>query len=276
MAMFNFDFSPEAELRRERARMELEDIRQRRAMQSQVNEERASARSRIGQGIQDIAEMSSRVTQDRVKLASLEKSLPTLEQSARSSPSASQALMMARIESKQLADGIETLERTMAVRKAILPYEMIDAGLAKQKAVDVIDGLNGLMPKDQASEPTVKFKSKRKGQNFGDEDEVSYEVPVSVADRFVQTGQLPLPSTAGSQRAAPQEDPMSFSSYNTSMLGVNPASTGEQPVDQTMLFGGGQAQASRKASLRQIHLSPPDSPPTPRAPSFGKAGKDIK
>lgn len=152
----------------------------------------------------------------------------------------------------------------MAVRKAILPYEMIDAGLAKQKAVDVIDGLNGLMPKDQASEPTVKFKSKRKGQNFGDEDEVSYEVPVSVADRFVQTGQLPLPSTAGSQRAAPQEDPMSFSSYNTSMLGVNPASTGEQPVDQTMLFGGGQAQAQSQSQSQANPFITTRQPPTPR------------
>lgn len=244
MAMFNFDFSPEAQLRREKAKMELEELRTRRASMAALESERNDARERIGQGVRDIAEMSSKITQDKVKMMRLEKSLPMLEESSASNPSASEALMMARIEYNQLAEGIDTLERTMAVRKAILPYEMIDAGLAKQKAVDVMDGLNGIQPKEQVDEPMVKIKSKRKGQNFGDEDEVSYEVPASIADRFVQGGGVPLPSSVRQPAgAAAQPAPMNFSTYSTPMLGnAAPASTGERPVESSMLFTGNQAQ----------------------------------
>jgi len=249
MAMFNFDFSPEAQLRKERARMELEDMRNRRAAAASENAERNQARSRVEQGINDVSEMASRITQDKVQMARLEKQLPSLEQSAGSSSAASEALMMARVQYNQLSEGIDTLERTMAVRKAILPYEMISAGLARQKSVDVIDALNGLTPKDQASEPLVKIKSKRKGQEFGDEDEVTYEVPASMADQFIRGGGMPLPSSVSRpSAAAAQPEPINFSSYDTSMFGAAPASTGEQPVDSSMLFGGQKTAATQSAN----------------------------
>lgn len=245
MGIFNFDLSPEAELRREKARMDLEEMRSRRISAAAEDSERSNARARVEQGISDVSEMASKITQDKVQMARLEKQLPMLEQSAGSSPAASEALMMARVQFNQLSEGIDTLERTMAVRKAILPYEMISAGLARQKSVDVIDALNGLSPKEQASEPLVKIRSKRKGAEFGDEDEVTYEVPASMADQFIKGGGTPLPSSAGKQSAVAQPEPMNFSTYSTPMLGVSPASTGEQAVDSSMLFGGQKAQTSK-------------------------------
>lgn len=250
MGIFNFDLSPEAELRREKARMDLEEMRSRRISAAAEDSERSNARARVEQGINDVSEMASKITQDKVQMARLEKQLPMLEQSAGSSPAASEALMMARVKFNQLSEGIDTLERTMAVRKAILPYEMISAGLARQKSVDVIDALNGLAPRDQASEPMVKVKSKRKGQEFGDEDEVSYEVPASIADRFIQGGGVPLPSSVRQQPApAAQPEPINFSTYSTPMFGnAAPTSMGEQPVESSMLFGGSAPQATKAAN----------------------------
>lgn len=111
----------------------------------------------------------------------------------------------------------------------------------------------GVDPKSAKEEPTVKFKSKRKGKNFGDEDEVSYEVPASVADKFVQSGEIPSPSSAYQQQpesnmdllgalasstrtGVPAADNNMFSQFQTSSGGVSPMSTGEQPISASNLF----------------------------------------
>lgn len=119
----------------------------------------------------------------------------------------------------------------------------------------------GVDPKSVKEEPTVKFKSKRKGQNFGDEDEVSFEVAASEADKFVQGGAIPLPSSASRQPPAsnmnllgalasstqtgvPASDSNMFAQFQPSGGNVSPMSTGEQPVTAGNLFQQPQAQSS--------------------------------
>lgn len=111
----------------------------------------------------------------------------------------------------------------------------------------------GIDPKAAKEEPTVKFKSKRKGKNFGDEDEVSYEVPASVADKFVQSGEVPAPSSSYQQQPStdmsmlgalasstrtgvPAVDNNMFTQFQPSVGSVSPMSTGEQPISSEMLF----------------------------------------
>jgi len=119
----------------------------------------------------------------------------------------------------------------------------------------------GVDPKSVKEEPTVKFKSKRRGQKFGDEDEVSFEVAASEADKFVQGGALPLPSSASRQQSAPNmnllgalasstqtgvpaADSNMFAQFQPSGGNVSPMSTGEQPVTAGNLFQQPQAQPS--------------------------------
>lgn len=249
-ALLNYSRQSEQdEMRRKMFEAEMADRAENRRLAAAQMAERNEARDRIGRGIEDIAEMSSRITQDKVNMARLEKQMSMLEQSAPTNPAASEALMMARVQYGQLAAGVETLEKTSAVRQAMIPYEMISSGLARAKAVDVIDALNGLQQKERADEPMVKIKSKRKGQEFGDEDEVTYEVPASMADQFIKGGGMPLPSSVSRPSGvAAQPDPINLSTYDTTMLGVAPASTGEQQVESSMLFSGGQSAQQSAAS----------------------------
>lgn len=103
----------------------------------------------------------------------------------------------------------------------------------------------GLDP-SSANEQMVKVKVKRAGDKFGDESEMAYEVPASMASDFIRgTGQAPSPQ----QMQDPRESMNMLSLFQTaSGTGVSPYSTGEQPIDQSMLFSGQPQQSAPQAA----------------------------
>lgn len=247
MAMFNFDFSPEGELRRERARMELERLRQepaRRAAES-------AREQKYSEGINEIRKLSDYTVGLEREAQNLESQIP--QYAASGDPRAQ--IIFDRLKSLRDPQGGE-----IAIHRANL--KVLDQNMKMQLAegnpklqmalVSEYLANAGVDPKAVKDEPTVKFKSKRKGKEFGDEDEISYDVPASVADKFIQSGQVPLPSmrsqqsgssmdllgalASSTQTGVPAADNNMFAQFQPAGGSVSPMSTGEQPITATNLF----------------------------------------
>ena len=125
-----------------------------------------------------------------------------------------------------------------------------------------------------AEEPKVKVKMKRAGSSFGDDTEVSYDVPASMAKDFISgTGSAPLPSTP---RNREDSNNMMSLFQSASGTGISPYSTGEQPIDQSMLFSGQSQQVAPQAAAQNPFTQAPSATQLPEGKIVIQNGKRYR
>ena len=110
--------------------------------------ERENKRYKVEQGYRDLADLDQQISDTDLQKNVLEQSLSQIQD-----PMEMHEL---NVEIKALGNRSKSLEKMRNLREAMLPYEMVDAGIAKAKAVDLVDAANGLRPQRDTGMATVR------------------------------------------------------------------------------------------------------------------------
>jgi hypothetical protein len=268
MAMFNFDFSPEAQLRKERAKIELEALRNSEnkrysdALKSQERE------AEVGQGMAEIYRLKENASRLRIEATLAEQE--GQKRFASMDPESGRFFGAA----SGLNTQAEYMEKLVQQRGNELRLKLSEGNPKLQMQVlSEIMLASGVDP-STAEEPKVKVKMKRAGSSFGDDTEVSYDVPASMAKDFISgTGSAPLPSTP---RNREDSNNMMSLFQSASGTGISPYSTGEQPIDQSMLFSGQSQQVAPQAAAQNPFTQAPSATQLPEGKIVIQNGKRYR
>lgn len=205
MAMFNFDFSPEAELRREIARRQLEDLRSGKIdvsglksgrRQSERYEETNRQRDEAWAGMTALQEIRARSIEKEREKSYKESLLPT--ETARNPEQA--ARLMAEI--KIAGDELKDLKAAENIKQAETFFRFVDSSRAPSMTAQYVAQMVGMKnPKIREPEDYVEMSEESTDPNTGkktvkkwrerpdnERDYLSYgEIPVAAQDS--QAGQ---------------------------------------------------------------------------------------
>lgn len=217
------------------------------ARANQEKQEQENKRSKVEQGYRDLADFDQQISESNLQKNILEQSLSRVQDPME--------VHRLNVEIQALGNRSKSLEKMRGLREAMLPYEMVDAGIAKAKAVDLVDAANGLKPQKDTGMATVR----RENVIGYDENEepiketVTFKVPYTqVAGQAKQEN---IPSYA------PMNAGMSTYQANNPML---PNITADQAMrDSQYISSGGSVMFS--PSQPEISAQAKQPIPVPQA-----------
>ena len=181
-------------------------------------------------------------------------------------------LMLGR--ASALAEAANAAEEAMPIiKKTIFMNALRDNKQVQNAFAASIANDLGVNPKDIAPS-TVKVKYKTGGGVSGEpETEYTYDAPADSLNSILPQGAA---RPAMRQQPASLQDQLNLNSlYQSSMgTGVSTMSTGEQPVDSSMLFGAGQANAKPQPSENPFITT--KQPSYPEGSVLRQGGKRYK
>lgn len=202
--------------------------------------ERDNKRYKVEQGYRDLADLDQQISDTDLQKNVLEQSLSQIQDPME--------MHKLNVEIKALGNRSKSLEKMRNLREAMLPYEMVDAGIAKAKAVDLVDAANGLRPQRDTGMATVR-RENIIGYDQNDEaikETVTFKVPYTQAGGQAQQDNIPS--------YAPINTGMSTYQANNPML---PSITGDQAMRDSQYVASG---GSMMFSPNQPEISAPAQP----------------
>jgi len=213
----------------------------------QEKQEQENKRSKVEQGYRDLADFDQQISESNLQKNILEQSLSRVQDPME--------VHRLNVEIQALGNRSKSLEKMRGLREAMLPYEMVDAGIAKAKAVDLVDAANGLRPQKDTGMATVR----RENVIGYDENEepiketVTFKVPYTQVAGQAQQESIPS--------YAPMNAGMSTYQANNPML---PNITADQAMrDSQYISSGGSVMFSPS----QPEISAPAQPAAVQAPT---------
>jgi hypothetical protein len=148
-------------------------------------QERDNKRYRVEQGVRDLADFDQQISDSDLQKNILEQSLTRVQDPME--------MHRLNVEIKALGNRSTSLQKMRNLREAMLPYEMVDAGMAKAKAVDLMDAANGLRPQKDTGMATIRREKIIGYEENGDAitETVTYKVPYSQVGVQPQSGVIP-------------------------------------------------------------------------------------
>lgn len=225
-------------------------LRQQAAVEANMRAERdkqeqANKRLKVEQGYRDLADFDQQISDSSLQKNILEQSLSRVQDPTE--------MHRVNVEIQALGNRTKSLEKMRNLREAMLPYEMVDAGLAKAKAVDLMDAANGLKPQKDTGMATVRR------ENIIGYDENSEPIKETVTFKVPYTQAGVGESQSNIPAYAPANANMSTYQVNNPML---PNISGDQAIRDSQYVASG---GSVMFSPNQPEISAPLKP----APAAG-------
>lgn len=216
-------------------------------------QERENKKSKVEQGYRDLADFDQQISDSNLQKNILEQSLSRVQDPTE--------MHRVNVEIQALGNRTKSLEKMRNLREAMLPYEMVDAGLAKAKAVDLVDAANGLKPQKDTGMATVR----RENIIGYDENNEPIKETVTFKVPYTQAG------VGGSQSNIPAYAPananMSTYQVNNPML---PNISGDQAIRDSQYVASG---GSVMFSPNQPEIAAPATNPIPPIQPVGASGE---
>ena len=220
-------------------------------MRSQQRAEKAyqdnlATRERVKAGLTDLADFDTRISENEFQKKVLEEGLQNIQDPMEQM----KAMMQIKIIGKQN----DELNRMRNLRSAQMDYDLVDAGIAKAKSIDLIDAKNGLKPQKDTGMATIRRENVI-GYDENDEpikETISYKVPYTQAvpeERQASSAYLPMGGMSTYQASNP----------------LLPNITAQQVMregNDTMMFQPNQPQATTPAPQAPA-TTPKQASPTP-------------
>jgi hypothetical protein len=130
-----------------------------------------ATRERVKAGLTDLADFDTRISENDFQKKVLEEGLQNIQEPMEQM----KTMMQIKIIGKQNED----LNRMRNLRSAQMDYDLVDAGIAKAKSIDLVDAKNGLKPQKDTGMATVRRENVigYDDNNEPIKETVSYKVP---------------------------------------------------------------------------------------------------
>ena len=233
--------SEQDEMRKRMFEAEMADRAESRNMAMQREKEAREQEQEYLSGVSKMMDLKMDASQKKMQAMTMQQ---RADQAFRSGdPSAAMMLSQAEalFEASSMAEQALPIIKKTVFMNTLRSNKQVQNALAASIANDL-----GVNPKDMAPS-TVKVKFKRGGGVAGEpEEEYTYDAPADSLNAILPQGA----ARPVSRQSGPSLDEQLGLNrlYQSSLgTGVSTMSTGEQPVDSSMLFGGGQVQPQPQA-----------------------------
>lgn len=209
-------------------------------------QENLATRERLKSGLTDLADFDTRISENDFQKKVLEEGLQNIQDPMEQM----KAMMQIKIIGKQN----DELNRMRNLRSAQMDYDLVDAGIAKAKSIDLIDAKNGLKPQKDTGMATIRRENVigYDDNNEPIKETISYKVPYTQAvpeERQTSSAYSPM---------------MGMSTYQASNP-LLPNMTAQQVMregNDTMMFQPNQPEISAPATQAPA-TTPKQASPTP-------------
>ena len=163
-------------------------------------QENLATRERLKSGLTDLADFDTRISENDFQKKVLEEGLQNIQDPMEQM----KAMMQIKIIGKQN----DELNRMRNLRSAQMDYDLVDAGIAKAKSIDLIDAKNGLKPQKDTGMATIRRENVigYDDNNEPIKETISYKVPYTQAvpeERQTSSAYLPMMGMSTYQASNP-------------------------------------------------------------------------
>ena len=159
-----------------------------------------ATRERVKAGLTDLADFDTRISENEFQKKVLEEGLQNIQDPMEQM----KAMMQIKIIGKQN----DELNRMRNLRSAQMDYDLVDAGIAKAKSIDLIDAKNGLKPQKDTGMATIRRENVigYDDNNEPIKETISYKVPYTQAvpeEKQASSAYLPMGGMSAYQASNP-------------------------------------------------------------------------
>lgn len=163
-------------------------------------QENLATRERVKAGLTDLADFDTRISENEFQKKVLEEGLQNIQDPMEQM----KAMMQIKIIGKQN----DELSRMRNLRSAQMDYDLVDAGIAKAKSIDLIDAKNGLKPQKDTGMATIRRENVigYDDNNEPIKETISYKVPYTQAvpeEKQSSSAYLPMGGMSAYQASNP-------------------------------------------------------------------------
>lgn len=199
--------SEEDDFRRKQAEAQLSMQMRSQERQERDYQENLATRERLKRGLTDIADFDTKIGENEFQKKVIEEGLKNIQDPMEQ--------MKAMLQIKIIGKQNEELERKRSLRSAQMDYDLVDAGMAKAKAIDLVDSRNGLKPQKDSGMATIRRENVigYDDNNEPIKETISYKVPYTQAvpeEKQSSSGYLPMNGMSSYQASNPLLPNMTF------------------------------------------------------------------